>query len=93
MITYIKDNALKSLATRKTLKVLKILITRKPEIALLPPEMKINSTRDIITIIPSNKFIMSLVYYYRPYPVILRTISIVNMIVKIKFIIDKIESH
>jgi hypothetical protein len=62
MITYIKANDLKSLVTRRTLKVRKILIARKAETAFdpLPPDIRVISKTDIMTIDPSKMFILSL---------------------------------
>ncbi len=48
---------LSSFVTLRTLKVLKILTDLNALIAELDPPKKINSTRESITINPSNKFI------------------------------------
>jgi hypothetical protein len=60
IITFINESARNNLVTRSTLNVLNIRIALKADMALLPPDMKVNSTKEIRTIPPSKMFIVSL---------------------------------
>lgn len=73
-----------SLVTLRTLKALKILTDLKALKADFLPDVKANSTNDIMTITPSKQFIVSLTYSITPIPISFNPISAVNIIVKIK---------
>lgn len=70
-----------SRVTRKTLNVRKILIARKAETAFdpLPPDINVISKIEIITIDPSNMFILSLTYPSGLKAIIFRPISIIKI--------------
>jgi len=59
IITFINANALSNLVTLNTLKVLNILTLLNADTALAPPDKNIISTSDMVTIEPSNRFILS----------------------------------